>query len=88
MTWERLVDEGIVTDTEAELENLPPAGFRVGVDGVNVSFEIDCQGYDGDCTNINNCISISGPHMSRAVQEGWRKVVIELLEGVAEAGGE
>jgi hypothetical protein len=88
VTWKGLVDEGIVTNTNAELENLPPPCFRVGIDEVNVSFDIDCQGYRGDWANINDCISISGQHMSRATQEHWRKVIIERLEGVAEAGGE
>lgn len=88
MTWEGLVDEGIVTNTDVELENMSPANFRIAVDGVDILFEIDFQGYNGDCASINNCISISGQCMSRALQEDWRKIVIERVKGVAEAGGE
>ncbi|XP_006453850.1 hypothetical protein AGABI2DRAFT_175617 [Agaricus bisporus var. bisporus H97] len=88
MTWEGLVDEGIVTNTDVELENMSPANFRIAVDGVDILFEIDFQGYNGDCASINNCISISGQCMSRALQEDWRKIVIERVKGVAEAGGD
>lgn len=85
--WESLAAEGIVTAVD-DMDSLSPARFQVAVDGASVSFEIDYQGYDGECMTVNDCISINGDNLSRAAQENWREIIREKLKGVAEAGGE
>jgi hypothetical protein len=65
-----------------------PARFRLAVDGASVSFEVDCQGYDGECKSVNGCIGITGDNLSRPMQERWRERIKECLNGVeSEAGG-
>ncbi|KXN86175.1 RWD domain-containing protein 2B [Leucoagaricus sp. SymC.cos] len=58
------------------------ARFRLAIDSAKVSFEIDCQRYDGECRSVNDCISITGDNLSRAMQERWRERVKEGLDGV------
>lgn len=87
--WKRLVDGGMVGGGGRDhMEALSAARFRVTADGAAVSFEIDCQGYDGESRSVNDCISINGDNLGRAVQESWRGKIKEKLIEVAATGGE
>jgi hypothetical protein len=89
--WERLIATHSIADdsTVSEHMDISPARFRVAVDGAKVSFEVNCQRYDGECKTVNECMSIKGDNLSRAMQELWRERIKEGLNRVEhEATGE
>ncbi|KAF5352751.1 hypothetical protein D9756_006243 [Leucocoprinus leucothites] len=87
--WERLISADSILDDDQlnDLLMLSPAKFRLAVDGAKVAFEVDCQGYDGECRSVNECIAISGDNLSRAMQEWWRERIKEGLDGVENEDG-
>lgn len=85
-TWARFVCSDPSSDFPPDDMSLlsSPARFQLTVQGAKASFKIDCQGYDGECGSINDCITISGDDdLRRAEQEWWRERIREGLHEIS-----